>query len=132
MQTRSCFRLAHLATVTSCLLAFTILPVGLRRAIAQGQPPIKAEVPPIKAYPDILPPVTSGSLPGHTPSEVLNGTATRVGHYNPDQKLRLVLAIRPPHMAEEEQFLAELVTKGSPNFHQFLSADEWNARFGPS
>jgi subtilase family serine protease len=132
VQTRSAFRFAHLATAASCLLAFTLLPAGLRRAIAQDLPSTKAAVPPIKAYPDILPPATSGSLPGLTPSEVLNGTAIRIGHYNPDQKLRLVLAIRPPHMAEEEQFLAELVTKGSPNFHQFLSAEEWNTRFGPS
>jgi subtilase family serine protease len=132
MPTRSCFRFANIATVTSCLLAFTILPAGLRRAIAQDPALNKDQAPAIKANPDILPPVTSGSLPGHTPSEVLNGVATRVGHYNPDQKLRLVLALRPPHMAEEEQFLAELVTKGSPNFHNFLSSDEWNARFGPS
>jgi hypothetical protein len=131
MQTRG-LRLASLATVTSCLLAFTLFPAGMRRAIAQNLPSAKDELPPIKAYPDILPQATSGSLLGHTPSEVLNGTATRVSHYNPDQRLRLVLAIRPPHMAEEEQFLAGLVTKGSPNFHQFLSAEEWNARFGPS
>jgi subtilase family serine protease len=132
MLNRSDSRFGYLATALGCVLAFTVLPTGLQRAIAQGPAITKEQTPPVKAYPDILPPVTSGTLLGHTPAEVLNGTATRVSHYNPDQKLRLVLAIRPPHMAEEEQFLAELVTKGSPNFHQFLSADEWNARFGPS
>jgi hypothetical protein len=35
-------------------------------------------------------------------------------------------------MAEEEQFIKELETRGSPNFHQFLTAEEWNARFAPS
>jgi len=72
------------------------------------------------------------TLASHTPSQVLDGTAMLVSHYRPEQKLRLVLAVRPPHMAEEEQFLAELQTKGSPNFHKFLTPEEWNARFGPS
>ena len=42
------------------------------------------------------------------------------------------MAVKPPHMAEEEQFRNELQTKGSPNFHKFLTAEEWNARFAPS
>jgi subtilase family serine protease len=71
-------------------------------------------------------------LAGHTPLQVLNGNAIPVGHYSPAQKLRLTLAIQPPHMAEEEEFLSELTTKGSPNFHQFLTPEEWNARFAPS
>jgi len=77
---------------------------------------------------------TEGSLTlaNHTASAVLNGTAVPVSHYNPEQKLRLVLAVQPPHMDEEEQFLQELLTKSSPNFHQFLSPDEWNTRFAPS
>ena len=63
---------------------------------------------------------------------MLDGSAVLVSHYNSEQKLRLVLAVQPPRMAEEEQFLKELQTKGSPNFHKFLTADEWNARFAPS
>jgi hypothetical protein len=76
-------------------------------------------------------PGVSAAFAGRTPREVLDGSAVRVSHYNPEQKLRLVLAVQPPHMAEEEQFLKELQTKGSPNFHKFLTADEWNARFAP-
>ncbi len=60
------------------------------------------------------------------------GRAIRVSHRDPGQKLRLALAVQPPHMAEEEQFIKELETRGSPNFHQFLTAEEWNARFAPS
>jgi subtilase family serine protease len=71
-------------------------------------------------------------LPAHTVPQVLDGRAMRVSHYNPDQMLRLVLAIWPPHMPEEEQLIRDLQTKGSPNFHQFLSAEEWDARFAPS
>jgi len=36
---------------------------------------------------------------GHTPHKVLDGTAIRVSHYNPEQKLRLALTVQPPHMA---------------------------------
>jgi hypothetical protein len=71
-------------------------------------------------------------LPNHVPLKVQNGSATPIGHYDPNQMLRLVLAVQPPHGAEEEQFIQELITKGSPNFHKFLSADEWRARFAPS
>jgi uncharacterized repeat protein (TIGR01451 family) len=46
--------------------------------------------------------------------------------------LRLAFGLRPPHPAAEAQFLQELQTKGSPNFHQFLTPEEWNARFAPS
>jgi len=80
---------------------------------------------------------TSSTLPSpllvsHTPPQVLDGTAMLVSHYGPEQKLRLVLAVRPPHMAEEEQFLRQLTTKGSPNFHKFLTPEQWNTRFAPS
>jgi predicted thioesterase len=78
-------------------------------------------------------PFTTGiRLADHTPPQVLNGTATFVGHYDPTRKLRLSFAIVPPHLQEEEQFLTELQTKGSPSFHQFLTPEEWNARFAPT
>jgi Pro-kumamolisin, activation domain/Bacterial Ig-like domain (group 3) len=72
------------------------------------------------------------TLAAHTPSQVLDGTAILISPYNSQQKLRLALAVQPPHIAEEEEFIKELETKGSPNFHQFLSNEEWNARFAPS
>ncbi len=69
---------------------------------------------------------------GRTPYQVLDGTAQLVGRFDPNQKLRLVFGLQPPHMDEEEQFLRELGTKDSPNFGRFLSAEEWNERFSPS
>ena len=72
------------------------------------------------------------TLPNHVHEKVANGTAIVMSPYDPTQKLRLALALQPPHMAEEEEFLAELETKGSPNFHKFLTPEEWNARFAPS
>jgi subtilase family serine protease len=71
-------------------------------------------------------------LTGHTPREVQEGRARLVAHFDAAQKLRLVLGLRTPHPDEEEQFLRELQTKTSPNFHKFLTATEWNERFAPS
>ncbi|MGO9232170.1 MAG: protease pro-enzyme activation domain-containing protein, partial [Bryobacteraceae bacterium] len=71
-------------------------------------------------------------LPHHTAPQVLDGTAIRVGHYNPEQKLRLALFVQRPDPAGEEEFLSELQDNSSPNFHKFLTAAEWTARFGPS
>ena len=67
-----------------------------------------------------------------TPPQVIDGTAELVGHYDPQQKLRLVLGVKVPHLAEEEQFLANVHNPDSPEFHHFLTAEEWNARFAPS
>lgn len=67
-----------------------------------------------------------------TPKEVREGTAKLVSRYDPQNKLRLVLGLTPPKLAEEEKFLRELQDKQSPNYHKFLTAKEWNARFSPS
>lgn len=67
------------------------------------------------------------------PPAVQNGKAALLGHYNnPQQMLRLVIALQPPHPAEEEEFLRQLQDPASPNFHQFLSQSEWARRFAPS
>lgn len=86
----------------------------------------------LASWPTLAQTSDSVTLSGHVPLKVQNGTATLVGHYNPNQMLRLGLAVQPPHMQEEEQFIKELVTKGSPNFHKFLTAEQWNERFAPS
>ena len=46
--------------------------------------------------------------------------------------LRLVFALKPPHLEEEEQFLNQLQDRDSPLFHKYLSEQEWNERFAPS
>ena len=77
-------------------------------------------------------PVLGQAPGGPTPIEVLNGSAQFAGAVNPSLMLRVVLGLQPPHWAEEQQFLSELHTQGSPNFLQFLTPEEWNARFSPS
>jgi predicted thioesterase len=77
-------------------------------------------------------PTNGVRLTDHTPPQVLNGKAAFVEHYDPTRKLRLSFAIVPPHPQEEEHFLKDLQTKGSPGFHQFLTPEEWNTRFAPA
>ncbi len=69
---------------------------------------------------------------GEPPVQLRQGRAKLIGHFNPQQTLRLAVGLQPPHLAEEEQFLQELMTPGSPNFHKFLTLDRWIARFSPS
>lgn len=117
-------RNSFLSPAFCCLFAATVLLAGFQQARTQTTAAASAQTP--------VSPVSSERLTGHTASKVLDGTAIRVSHYNSEQKLRLALGIQPPDVAGEEKFIKELTTKGSPNFHKFLSADEWNARFGPS
>jgi subtilase family serine protease len=68
----------------------------------------------------------------NVPKAVADGSAKLTGHLDSNQMLRVVIGLQPPHLAEEEEFLKELHTKSSPQFHKFLTADEWNARFAPT
>jgi hypothetical protein len=68
----------------------------------------------------------------HTPREVESGAAGLVGHFNPNQMLRVGFGLQPPNMEQEKQFLQDLQTKESSEFHNFLTASEWNSRFAPS
>jgi hypothetical protein len=71
------------------------------------------------------------SIP-QVPLAVQDGSAHYLGHFNPQQMLRLAVALKPPHVDEEEQFLRELQDPASPQFHKYLSSAEWNQRFAPS
>ncbi len=100
----------HFLGMLACLAALLVLPAPAFAQAAESVVPVS----------------------GHVPQQILEGAAVPIGHYNPAQKLRLTLSIKPPHMAEEEEFLRELTDRTSPNFHQFLTPEEWNARFAPS
>jgi hypothetical protein len=60
---------------------------------------------------------------GQAPPSVVNGTATLLGHYSPNQMLRLVIGLQHPHPDEERHLIDELHDKKSPLFHQFLTPD---------
>jgi hypothetical protein len=72
------------------------------------------------------------AMASQTPAPVRDGSARRVGAYDPAQTLRLAVGLRPPHMAAEQQFLRQVQDKSSPLFHRFLTPSAWTARFGPS
>src|SRR5580698_1587081 len=65
------------------------------------------------------------------PLAVQNGSAQNTGPYNPQQMLRLVFSLKPPHMQEEEEFLRQLQDPTSPQYHQYLTEQQWNQRFAP-
>jgi hypothetical protein len=75
-------------------------------------------------------PVTT--LPGQPVAPVSNGSAQVVGPYNPSLMLRLVFGLQPPQLAEEKQFVHDVQTKGTPVYHQYLTPEDWIARFAPS
>lgn len=68
----------------------------------------------------------------HTPKQVLDGTARLIDRLAPATTVHLVLGLTPPKLAEEEAFLKQLQDPKSPNFHKYLTAAQWNARFAPS
>ncbi len=50
----------------------------------------------------------------------------------PQQMLRLAISLNTPHPQEEEDLVRQLHDPDSPQFHQYLSPEQWNARFAPS
>jgi hypothetical protein len=70
----------------------------------------------------------------YTPPVIQQGKAKLIGHYNPEQMLRVTIALQPPHWAEEQQFLKDLQNdaKASPKSQGFLTAEQWNTRFAPT
>ncbi len=68
----------------------------------------------------------------HTPKVVTSGEAKLIGQAPASQHMHLVLGLQSQHLAEQEKFLQDVQTKGTPVFHQFLTAAQWNARFAPS
>ncbi len=70
--------------------------------------------------------------PKTTPKAVIEGSAKLIEPLDANQKLRVLIALRPPKQAEEEQFIRDLQTKGTPSFGKFLTQEQWNERFAPS
>ena len=114
----------------------TWVPVGLLVSLCLVLTTLPASAQRISSpsHPGLAQGATLGLNQSHmnTPVQVVDGTASLVGPYDPTGKLRLALGLIPPHLAEEEQFLRELQDKTSPNFHKYLTPEQWNARYAPS
>jgi len=124
MLLRRLTRPANKVPVLTCLLAATTLLAGSWQANAQATS--YARLMGTRSSPEGM-----VRLGGHTPRKVTDGTAIRLDHYDPQQKLRLAIFVTPRDLAGQEKLIAELQDKKSPMFHQWLTAAEWNARFGP-
>jgi hypothetical protein len=70
-------------------------------------------------------------IPGGVPAPVAEGRAQAGDRLNPSQMLRLTLVLQPPNQEELQQFLREVQDPDSPRFHQYLTFEEWQARYAP-
>jgi hypothetical protein len=69
---------------------------------------------------------------GATPAVVATGQARALAPLDPQQPLRLTLVLQPPHQDELQRFLRQALDPRSPRFHQFLTFDQWKARYAPT
>ncbi len=77
-------------------------------------------------------PVPEAPAAVQTPAAVITHSARLVGPYDQTQKLRVTFGLKPPKVEEERRLIEEIYREGSPQFHKFLTAKEWNDRFAPS
>jgi subtilase family serine protease len=71
-------------------------------------------------------------LTHHVREATANGEAPLVGHLSPTQSMRLVFALPLHNQADLESFLTALYDPYSSSFHQFLTVEEFTARYGPT
>jgi subtilase family serine protease len=71
-------------------------------------------------------------LTRHVRQETLNGQAPLVGRLPAAQSMRLVLVLPHRNQAGLDALLKELYDPSSPSYRQFLTVEEFTARFGPT
>ena len=78
-------------------------------------------------------PAQAQSLPTrHVRQAVITGEARYLGSLPATQTLNLTIALPLRNEAELDNLLEDLYNPGSSLFHQFLSVEEFTARFGPT
>jgi subtilase family serine protease len=68
----------------------------------------------------------------HVRDAVVSGEAKSVGRLPATQTMHFNIMLALRHQPELENFLQELYDSSSPSFRQFLTVEEFTARFGPS
>ncbi|MGA9979102.1 MAG: protease pro-enzyme activation domain-containing protein [Candidatus Sulfotelmatobacter sp.] len=68
----------------------------------------------------------------HVREVTLNGQAPLVGHVPATQSMRLVLVLPLRNQDALDSLLKELYDPSSPSYRQFLTVEEFTARFGPT
>jgi subtilase family serine protease len=71
-------------------------------------------------------------LTRHVREVTLNGQAPSVGRLPSTQSMRLVLVLPLRNQDELDSLLKELYDPSSPSYRQFLTVEEFTARFGPT
>lgn len=104
------------------LLCAARRPIGVYFAAA-----IFAVIVPPSAYGQTTPLATR-----HVREAVASGQAALVGRVPPTQTLRLNIALPLRNESELDQLLEQIYDPTSPNYHRYLSVQEFTERFGPS
>jgi subtilase family serine protease len=68
----------------------------------------------------------------HVPEAVSSGVAPLVGHLPSAQHLSLAISLPLRNEAELDDLLQQIYDPQSPNYHQYLSVEEFTSRFGPA
>jgi subtilase family serine protease len=71
-------------------------------------------------------------LTRHVRDAVANGQARYLGRLTPTQSLRIVLVLPLHNQAALDSFLKDLYDRASPSYHQFLTVEEFTAKYGPT
>jgi len=69
-------------------------------------------------------------LAGNTPGFV--ATAQNLGPEDPNRVITLTVMLQQRNLGERDALLKALYTKGSPSYHQWLTAEQYAERFGPT
>lgn len=68
----------------------------------------------------------------HVPAAVANGTAPLVGHVPASQRLSLAISLPLNNEPQLDELLRQIYDPQSPDYHHYLSVEEFADRFGPS
>src|ERR1051325_10577670 len=68
----------------------------------------------------------------HVPLAVRNGAAPLISNLDTSKHLKLALSLQPRNQAELDQLLRDLQDPHSPQYHQYLSVEQFTARFAPT
>jgi hypothetical protein len=71
-------------------------------------------------------------LQSHVSSYITQGQASRLGAMASSEPMRLAIQLPLSNQAELSTLLQQLYDPASPNYHHYLTADEFTERFGPS
>lgn len=72
------------------------------------------------------------TMTAHVPDAVSSGVAPLVGHLPSTQRLSLAISLPSRNQAELDDLLQQMYDPQSPNFHHYLSVQEFTSRFGPA